>query len=209
MAPLGGTPPPPPNHLYNKLKFLPNRISVVLDFCHRDKSITDLFSKNSFMITKMETSRRNIMLTINTIKRGCLFFVSLSALLAMSCALSNARGWSTNCSDGGWATIPFSDRVDYGLLWEDVTSLVSKRFEIEMVTKESGYVRTKWDYRFATDGKTVENYRTRVTLKINERRKNIEVRSEAEKLESGSWFQGCDTRVLETMKQDLKGVSDY
>jgi hypothetical protein len=67
-----------------------------------------------------------------------------SSMLTMSCATAG-RGWSTNCSDGGWATIPFSDRVDYGLLWEDITSLVSKRFEMEMVTKESGYIRTKWE----------------------------------------------------------------
>ena len=148
------------------------------------------------------------MLTNKIIKRGCLFFVSLSTLLTMSCAVGG-RGWSTNCSDGGWATIPFSKRVDTGLLWEDVTSLVAKRFEIEMVTKESGYIRTKWDYRFATDGKNAEDYRTRVTLKVNERRQNIEVRSEAEMLEGNYWIHGCDTRVLETMKQDLKGISDY
>ena len=148
------------------------------------------------------------MFTKNAIKRGFLFLVSLGALLTISCA-TTGRGWSTKCSDGGWATIPFSDRVDYGLLWEDATSIISRRFEIEMVTKESGYIRTKWDNRFATDGKTVEGYRTRVTLKINERRKNIEVRSEAEKLEDSDWIQGCDTRVLETMKQDLKGISGY
>jgi len=143
------------------------------------------------------------------IKRCVLFLVSLGTLLTISCATASVRGWSTNCSEGGWTTIPFSERVDYSLLWEDVTSLVSKRFEIEMVTKESGYIRTKWDYRFATDGRTSQSYRTRVTLKINEKRKNIEVRSEAEKLKGSSWIQGCDTRVLETMKQDLKGISDY
>jgi len=150
------------------------------------------------------------MFAINTIKRSCLFIMALSVLLATSCAIPpKAKGWSANCPDGGWATIPFSERVDYNLLWEDATSIITKRFEIEIATKESGYIRTKWDYRFATDGKTVENYRTKITLKINERRKSIEVRSEAEKLQVDSWIQGCDTKVLETMKQDLKGVSDY
>jgi len=148
------------------------------------------------------------MLTKNMIKKGICFLLFLSGLFSMSCA-TTGDGWTTNCSDLGWATIPFSERVDVGLLWEDVTSLVSKRFQLEMATKESGYIRTKWSYTIATDGVTRQDYRARVTLKINEKRKNIEINSQAEKLEGGFWLQGCDTRVLETMKQDLHGISGY
>jgi uncharacterized lipoprotein len=148
------------------------------------------------------------MFTKKIIKKSICFLLPFCVLSVISCS-TTGKGWSTNCSDGGWATIPFSERVDYGLLWEDATSLIAKRFEIEMVTRESGYIRTKWDYRFATDGQTVTNYRTRVTLKISEKRRNIEVKSEAEKLDDKYWIQGCDTRVLETMKQDLQGISGY
>jgi len=126
-----------------------------------------------------------------------------------SCASTNGRGWSTNCSDGGWASVPISGRIEYDLLYEDVVSLVSKRFEIEMLTKESGYIRTKWDYRFATDGEVSNTYRTRITIKLSPQRNRIEVKSEAEKLRGKSWIQGCDTRLLETMKQDLQGISGY
>lgn len=139
-------------------------------------------------------------------------FLSLAFIASWvlsSCASSGARGWSTSCADGGWSQIAFSERVDFALLWEDVTSIVSKRFEMEMAARESGYIRTKWDYRFATNGKTVDNYRTRVTLKLNERRKVIEVKSEAEKLKGKYWISGCDTRLQETMKEDLRGISDY
>jgi hypothetical protein len=131
------------------------------------------------------------------------------ALTLYSCAPTSSRGWSTSCTDGGWASIPISDKVEYNLLYEDVVSIVVRRFEIEMLTKESGYIRTKWDNRFATDGVSSNSYRTRITIKLSEQRKKIEVKSEAERLEVDNWVQGCDTRVLETMKQDLQGLSGY
>jgi uncharacterized lipoprotein len=111
--------------------------------------------------------------------------------------------------DAGTATIPISERVDNNLLWDDVVSLVYKRFEIEVIQKESGYIRTAWNKSIATDGVSSESYRARVTLRIASARRIIEVKSEAEKMIDGNWVSGCDTKVLETMKQDLRGFSGY
>ncbi|MDR2591712.1 MAG: hypothetical protein LBC59_02760 [Chitinispirillales bacterium] len=121
-------------------------------------------------------------------------------------------GWETSCAEAGWASIPISDRVDYNVLYDDVVSLVSRKYEIEMLSKESGYIRTKWTNRTVTTTgqiQVTEDYRSKITIKLSPQRSKIEVNSEAEKMINGSWILGCDTRVLETIKQDLRGLSGY
>jgi len=156
-------------------------------------------------------------LTNKITKRRAVFLLPLIALLTVSCGAvyysggGNKSGWTTtNCVDAGTATIPISEKVDNNLLWDDVVSLVYKRFEIEVIQKESGYIRTAWNKSTTTDGGgSSESYRTRVTLRLASARKIIEVKSEAEKMKNGNWESGCDTKVLETMKQDLRGFSGY
>ena len=115
------------------------------------------------------------------------------------------------------------------MLWEDITSLVDKRFEVDILNKEFGLIKTKWDYRL--DGKKVKDYRTRVTLKISQKRKKIEIKAEEERPDESywdktkkvymkatqldkifgegdddDWVQGCDTVILETVRRDLQRI---
>jgi len=140
-------------------------------------------------------------------------FTSCMALLEGGSGGGGAKlGWETSCSEAGWASIPISDRVDYNMLYDDVVSLISKKYEIEMLSKESGYIRTKWTNRTVTATGVVQvtdYYRTKVTIKLSPQRSKIEVNSEAERLINGNWVIGCDTKLLETMKQDLRGLSGY
>jgi len=155
-------------------------------------------------------------------KRRGVFLLPLMALLMVSCTAAFYEttaqpqqpaqpklGFTTeNCVENGNATIPISERVDNNLLWDDVVSLVYKRFEIEVIQKESGYIRTAWN-KSTTTGAKEESERTRVTLRIAQARRIIEVKTEAEKTVDGVLQNGCDTKVLETMKGDLRGLSGY
>lgn len=100
-----------------------------------------------------------------------------------------------------------SDKISYDLAFDDVMSILSRRsFEVEMVTKEAGYIRTKWINNWSTDGKNIRNYRVRITIKLSEQRKRVDINTEAELLIGKRWVRGYDTSLLETMKQDVAGV---
>jgi hypothetical protein len=120
-------------------------------------------------------------------------------------------GWTPlpSCQDGGWSSVPISDKVDYNLLYDDIVSRISRSYEIDMISKETGYIRTKWNNRNVTNGQVTNSYRTKVTMKLSPQRSKIEVNAEAEKLEDEGWVQGCDTQLLENLKQDLRGLSGY
>jgi hypothetical protein len=136
-------------------------------------------------------------------------FVLLGALVLVtlcSCAVSNT-GWTTqNCADQGWSNIPLGAKLTYDIVWDDLTSLVGRQFEFDMLQKESGYIRTKWNYTWATDGARSETYRTRLMLKVSDIRQKIEIQSEAEKMQGNVWVSGCDTKLLTTMKRDIQGM---
>lgn len=138
----------------------------------------------------------------NIIKRGSLFLLLFGILFTMSCATADESGLSqsftTDCSEG--IIIPFSDKVDYDLLWEDVISLVSKRFEIVSAQKDSGIIKTSpKSFTYVKIGDSLVRQGAPISLILSKKRRQIEIRSEA----------GCDARELETMKQDLQGISGY
>jgi hypothetical protein len=141
-----------------------------------------------------------------------LLVAAVAGIAFSSCVPMMTTGWSSTCQDAGWASVPISEKVDYNVLYDDVVSLVSRKYEIEMLSKESGYIRTKWNNRYVSEAgqmQIMDAYRTRVSIKLSPQKSKIEVNSEAEKLISGNWAVGCDTRVLETMKKDLLGLSGY
>lgn len=131
----------------------------------------------------------------------------LSAIFS-SCGVTKPSGWvSGNNNEAGWASILISDKIGYDLAFDDVMGILSKRgLEIEMVTKEAGYIRTKWRNNWSSNGKSVRNYRVRVTIKMSELRRRVDINTEAELLIGKTWYKGCDTELLETMKKDIAGV---
>ena len=120
---------------------------------------------------------------------------------------TNTSGWIQGSNNSaGWVTVPISERITYGLAWEDVSSLISRQFEIEMISKETGYIRTQWQNNWVSNGEVVKDYRVRVTIKMSELRKKVEINSEAEKYINGVWVRGTDTELLQTLKRDIAGL---
>jgi SAM-dependent methyltransferase len=93
-------------------------------------------------------------LTNKITKRRAVFLLPFMALLSVSCSeflYTSAQpsepapppqpklGYTTDCVDAGTATIPISERVDNNLLWDDVVSLLYRRFEIEGGKNEQHY----------------------------------------------------------------------
>lgn len=102
-----------------------------------------------------------------------------------------------------WATVEIRSDLSYEQSWESLVDTLVKRFDIEIMSKQDGYIRTTWLYTWT--GSVSENYRVRVTAKFSPDKKKVEVKSEAEYGGPGNWTMGYDTRLLQTIKTDIMG----
>jgi ribosomal protein S17E len=102
-----------------------------------------------------------------------------------------------------WASVELRDDIGYTNAWNSVVDTLVKRFDLEILSQQDGYMRTTWLYTWT--GTVRENYRVRVTAKFSPDHKLVEIKSEAEYGGSGNWISGYDTRLLETIKTDVMG----
>lgn len=113
--------------------------------------------------------------------------------------------------DGGWTSVQIADRISYALAFEDVSSVLSKNFELEVITKDAGYIRTGWNTTWTKSGgdKPHKDYRVRVVVKMSEQRKRIDINAEAQKRKGSFWVNGYDSQLLQTVKEDIAGVVGF
>lgn len=103
-----------------------------------------------------------------------------------------------------WASVELRTDVPYEKAWGAVVDTLVKRFDLEVLSKDNGYMRTNWLYSWT--GKVMETYRVRVTVKFSQDKSQCEIKSEAEFGGAGEWVMGYDTRLLETIKTDVMGA---
>ena len=104
-----------------------------------------------------------------------------------------------------WESVEVAEGVEYDKAWASVIDLLVKRFDIEVLSKENGYVRTAWLYTWT--GEMRKDYRVRATVKFSQDRSKIEIKSEANYHTGKNWIIGSDTTLLETLKADIMGIT--
>jgi len=104
----------------------------------------------------------------------------------------------------GWTSIEVAEEIGYDKAWASVVDLLVKKFDIEILSKENGYVRTDWLYTWT--GEMRKDYRVRVTIKFSQDRSRVEIKSEANYYTGKNWMIGTDTTLLETLKADITGT---
>ena len=150
-------------------------------------------------------------------KRNSIYLVQILVIMSIFLGVVGCRSskHSTNHSiasfvegDGGWVSVVINKNIKYELAFDDVLSIVTRNFEIDMISPEAGYMRTKWNttYLRMLDGTVRKDYRVRVTIKMSRERMKIDINAEAERKVGDYWVAGYDTRLLETMRQDIAGV---
>lgn len=101
-----------------------------------------------------------------------------------------------------WATVLVRPSIVYDRAWDQTIDLLVRHFDIEVMSKEDGYVRTDWMYRWT--GELTDDYRVRVTVKFSPDRSRAEVKTEAEYGGPGDWVLGSDRRLQSEMEDALK-----
>ncbi len=110
----------------------------------------------------------------------------------------------------GWKTIELNDslRHNYDLSWQKTVDTIARDYDIEMMDRSSGYMRTSWLYGIS--GGTYNRYRGRITIKYPEVTKpeKVEVKTDAQWLQDtyyGVWQQGWDRSFNREVFTTLSG----
>jgi len=127
------------------------------------------------------------------------------SLLLLSCA-SAPRSFVKATGGGTWNSILLREDLSFEKAFNEVLDVCAKRFEMDMISKDGGYGRTNWIYTWNVNGQYTKNYRTRVIFKFSADRTKVDIKTEAEFGGEHNWIIGWDTRLLETIKQDVMGA---
>jgi hypothetical protein len=131
-------------------------------------------------------------------------FVTISLL--QSCGSIKPSSFVKAIDGGTWSSIFIREDLTYDKAFNEILDVCAKRFEMDMISKEGGYGRTNWIYTWNTKGSYTAKYRTRVIFKFSADRTKVDIKTEAEFGGEPQWIKGYDTRLLQTMKQDISGV---
>lgn len=133
------------------------------------------------------------------------FCVSLIAIASVLCGCAAPTSF-VQVMEPSWTSVELRENLPYESAWNEVLDVLAKRFEMEMISKDGGYLRTSWNYTWWQKGKLTEKYRVRAIVKFSPDREVLDIRTEAHFLKSGQWIIGTDTRLLQTVKTDIMGV---
>ena len=108
-------------------------------------------------------------------------------------------------TDVGWKTIEFRPDLDKDQAWQRIADTIAKNYDMEVIDRDSGYIRTGWMYTLS--GKVTDNYRTRVITNIPLENDRVEMKTDAHWFNpwSEQWVVGYDTALLNQVYTDLQG----
>jgi hypothetical protein len=131
-------------------------------------------------------------------------FLAVSLLGCQSTPKSFVR------SSPGWKTIELHDALlrDYDTAWQKTVDTVARTWDIEILDKSSGYLRTAWTYGIS--GARYERYRGRITVKFPEVKEpeKLELRTQAQWLRNPNsvvWVNGFDSNLERDVFTALAG----
>lgn len=135
----------------------------------------------------------------------------LSGLLLLSmCCLVGCAPKSFVRQSAGWKTIELNSATSgvYSEAWQKTVDTIAKSYDIEMMDRDSGYLRTCWTYGISGGG--FNRYRGRITIKYPEVEtpEKIEIKTEAQWLDNvstGLWLPGYDSIFQRDVYTALSG----
>ena len=93
-------------------------------------------------------------------------------------------------------------------IWIKISDLLAKTYDIEIVNKDIGYIRTAWTEKVLTNekGREMGRYANRAIIKMDSAGTMIELKTEAKWYNGVFWQNGYDSSELGTLKTDLSAI---
>lgn len=132
--------------------------------------------------------------------------ILVAASLVLALGLSACTPASFIQRPPAWNAITVLDGLEYEVAFAEVVDVLARRFDLEMISKDGGYVRTAWIHNWLDESQYDDSYRVRATVKFSARRDTVDVKTEAQYRDEIEWVMGTDTRLLEEVRSAVHGV---
>lgn len=134
--------------------------------------------------------------------------IATFTVLFSSCKMKPPQSFIKTFDEAGtWKTIEVLDNMDKDTVWTQIVDTLTQKYDIEVIQKDSGYIRTSWKFTYVRDDQVVENYRSRIVVKmLGTDWKTLQVKCESNWLSKDKgWLVGYDMRLLEDAYSDIQG----
>ncbi len=102
-----------------------------------------------------------------------------------------------------WEIMDVKPSIKYDDAWQRVIYIITKKFELEMISKEDGYVRSAYGQSYFSEDLQNEKYQIRIVAKFSPDRKKFEFKIESRMWDGKLWHNGSDVRVAANMRKDF------
>ncbi len=133
-----------------------------------------------------------------------LLWLTLAMLAAPTLALAGPPKSFLKGQATQWHVFELRADLDFQHAWDAVFDILINDFDLAMVLKDDGYIRTEWLYSYG--GRYDHEYRLRVTACFTPDKRNLRVKTEAQFKDGDNWLLGVDSVLLTTLKTDLMGT---
>ena len=141
-------------------------------------------------------------------KRFYLIIIVCIMVLALAgCATPPRTFMRTHDEPGIWKSVEIMDGMTNDKAWEILVDTLSQEYDLEVLEKDAGYLRTSWKYTYVSGGKVVDRYRSRIVVKLTGSPDwtKVQVKCESNWLDNEGWILGYDVRLLEDIYGDIQG----
>lgn len=102
-----------------------------------------------------------------------------------------------------WEVVDVKPGMKYDDAWQRTIYIITKKFELEMISKEDGYVRSAFGASYFTEDMQNDKYQVRIVAKFTPDRKKFEYKIESRIWDGKIWQNGSDIRVATNMRKDF------
>lgn len=135
---------------------------------------------------------------MKNIKRHGLFLI---VVVLIACAPSSFVRQAP-----GWKNIEIREGLSYDDAWAKIVDVITAKYDIEIIDKASGYIRTAWQLGIVK-GTRADRYRGRITIKVIQKENILKVKTEAHWFSpQGGWIEGQDSSFTRDVYSALMGT---
>ena len=136
-----------------------------------------------------------------------LFSLVMGALIIAGCSSLPRTFVATRGDVGEWKVLEIREGLSNEQAWNIFVDTLSQKYDLEVIQKDGGYIRTAWKYTHLDGDKVSDRYRTRFVAKLSGSPtwEKARLKCESNWMEDEGWISGYDTHLLEEIYGDIQG----